>query len=96
MRTFYWREGNTNTPPQTVTAHGYEHAFEKIYPKISHLEDDAEVHIFTEHSRTGYHFTLGFWRPIDGENWCLVCEAHMLTIEDNCVECGARTRPIGE
>src|SRR3990167_1580067 len=32
----------------------------------------------------------------DGENWCPVCEEHMLTREDNCVECGARTRPIGE
>lgn len=32
----------------------------------------------------------------DGENWCPVCEAHMLTVEDNCIECGARTRPIGE
>jgi len=32
----------------------------------------------------------------DGENWCPVCEEHMLTVEDNCIECGARTRPIGE
>jgi len=32
----------------------------------------------------------------DGENWCPVCQEHMLTVEDNCIECGTRTRPIGE
>lgn len=57
--------GVRNPAFTTIEAHGYEDAFDKIYPQIASMPDDTEVAIYTERSGTGYSFNLGRWRPFD-------------------------------